>query len=59
LASADVLFPVANVLGIAQWNLTVPPIPGGGFFVQAVAFDPPANALGLTTSNGGHAVLGL
>jgi hypothetical protein len=57
--SADVLFPVANVLGIAQWSLTVPPIPGGQFFVQAVAFDPPANALGLTTSNAGHAVLGL
>ena len=50
---------VANVLGIAQWSLTVPPIPGGEFFVQAVAFDPPANALGLTTSNAGHAVLGL
>lgn len=59
LQSLDVLLPLGNVLGSANWSFTVPAIPGGEFFVQAFPFDPPANAFGYTTSNAGKAVLGL
>lgn len=59
LQSLDVLLPLANVLGSANWSFTVPAIPGGEFFVQAFPFDPPASAFGYTASNAGKAVLGL
>lgn len=57
--SMDALLSLANVVGTAAWSLTVPPIPGGEFFVQAFAYDPPANAFGYTASNAARAVLGL
>lgn len=59
LQSLDALLPLANIVGSASWSLTVPPIPGGEFFVQAFAFDPPATAFGYTASNAAKAVIGL
>lgn len=59
LQSLDALLPLTNIVGSASWSLTVPPIPGGEFFVQAFAFDPPANAFGYTASNAAKAVIGL
>jgi len=51
--------PMQNVLGTATWSFVIPPIPGATFFLQALPFDPVANPLGLTLSNGGRAVVGL
>lgn len=59
LCAIDGLYPLTNVLGTATWSIGIPVIPGGRFFNQVIPFDPTANPLGLTTSNGGHAVLGL
>lgn len=45
----------------ANWALAVPTNPlfmGAVFFNQAVALDPPANAAGLTVTNGGKARIG-
>jgi hypothetical protein len=50
---------VQNVLGTALWSFVIPPMPGATFFLQAVPFDPAANPLNLTFSNGGRAVVGL
>jgi hypothetical protein len=59
LCSGDQLQVVSNVLGSAVWSFTVPPFPGGTFFNQAIALDASANALGLTTSNGGRGIIGM
>jgi hypothetical protein len=52
---------LTNVLGSAVWQFAVPNVPnapGATFYNQAFVFDPTANALGLTTSNGGQATIG-
>ena len=59
LCSGDQLQVLTNVLGSAVWNFTVPPFPGATFFNQAIVLDPTANALGLTTSNGGRGIIGM
>jgi hypothetical protein len=46
----------------AQWNFAVPGNPlllGFVLYSQALVFDPAANALGLTVSNGGRSLVGL
>ncbi|HZT55452.1 MAG TPA: hypothetical protein VFA35_04435, partial [Burkholderiaceae bacterium] len=46
----------------ATWQLAIPNDPtylGFTFYNQGFALDPPANALGLTVSNGAHAVIGI
>jgi hypothetical protein len=58
LASGDDLGLVTNVLGTGLWQWNVPNAPGASFYVQAFAFDAAANALGITSSNGGHGVIG-
>ena len=58
LASIDDIQAMTNVLGTAAWSLPVPTLPGAQFYVQAVAFEPAANALGVVLSNGGHGTLG-
>ncbi|MBI5851420.1 MAG: hypothetical protein HZB39_10420 [Planctomycetes bacterium] len=58
LVSGDILYPVPNVLGVGTWSFPVPNYPGYAFFNQAFAFDPVANALGLTVSNAGRGVIG-
>lgn len=58
LASIDDIQAMTNVLGTAVWSLAVPTLPGAQFYVQAVAFEPAANALGVVLSNGGHGTLG-
>jgi hypothetical protein len=61
LASGESLFVLTNVLGSAVWQFAVPNVPnapGATFYNQAFVFDPTANALGLTTSNGGQATIG-
>ncbi|MBL8756137.1 MAG: hypothetical protein JNK15_22780 [Planctomycetes bacterium] len=58
LASGDDLGLVTNVLGTGVWQWNVPNAPGASFYVQAFAFDAAANPLGITTSNGGHGVIG-
>jgi hypothetical protein len=58
LASGDDLALVTNVLGTGLWQWTVPNAPGVAFYNQAFAFDAAANPLGITTSNGGHGVIG-
>jgi hypothetical protein len=61
LASGDSLFVLTDVLGSAVWQFAVPNVPnapGATFYNQAFVFDPTANALGLTTSNGGLATIG-
>jgi hypothetical protein len=57
--SIDDVQPLQNVLGTALWSFVIPPMPGATFFLQAVPFDPAANPLNLTFSNGGRAVVGL
>jgi hypothetical protein len=57
--SIDDVQPVQNVLGTALWSFVIPPVPGAQFFLQTVPFDPAANPLNLTFSNGGRAVVGL
>jgi hypothetical protein len=42
----------------AVWNVTIPNFPGASFYNQAIVFDAAANPLGITTSNGGHGVIG-
>ena len=44
---------------VQMFSFAVPPVPGATFFNQAFALDPGANALGLTTSNGGRGVIGM
>ena len=58
LASGDALMLLSNVLGNAAWTLPIPNVGGTVFFTQAFALDPAANALGLTSSNGGQATVG-
>ncbi len=58
LSSGDDLALVTNVLGTGLWQWTVPNAPGFSFYNQAFAFDAAANALGITTSNGAHGVIG-
>lgn len=58
LASIDDIQAMTNVLGTAVWSLAVPTLPGARFCVQAVAFEPAANALGVVLSNGGQGTLG-
>ena len=57
--SCESLQVLPNVLGSSTWSFAIPPIPGAVFFNQAIALDPSANNLGLTTSNGGRGVIGL
>ena len=59
LCSGDQLHIMSSVLGSGAWSFVVPPVPGATFFNQAFPFDPSANPLGLTTSNGGRGVIGL
>ncbi len=59
--SADLLATVPASGGNAQWNWSVPLQPqflGSTFYLQGVAWDPGANALGLTVSNAATLVLG-
>lgn len=56
--SGDLLFGFPNVLGVGTWTFNVPNQPGVTFFQQAFAFDPPANSLGLTVTNGGQGTVG-
>lgn len=56
--SGDLLFATPNVLGVSIWSLAIPNVPGWMFYNQAIAFDAPANALGLVLSNAGRAVVG-
>ena len=58
LASGEDLRLLTNVLGSALWQWTVPNAPGVSFYNQAFAFDPAANPLGLTVSNGGRGTIG-
>ena len=58
LCSGEELVVLTNVLGTAVWQRAIPSFPGLVFYNQAFAFDPGANALGLTTSNGGQGTLG-
>jgi hypothetical protein len=58
LASGEALYVLTNVLGSAVWQFAVPNAPGASFYNQAFVLDPTANALGLTTSNGGQATIG-
>lgn len=58
LVSGDELRSLTNVLGTAVWQWQVPNFPGITFYNQAFAFDPAANALGLTVSNGGQGTIG-
>ena len=57
-SSGDDIGVVTNVLGTGIWQWTVPNAPGASFYVQAFAFDAPANALGITSSNGAAGVIG-
>lgn len=59
LTSIDNIIPLNNVLGSAAWSIDLPYLPGASFYVQAVPFEPSANALGVALSNGGHGLLGL
>lgn len=59
LTSVEDLRVLGPTTGAASWSFPIPPAPGARFFVQAVAFDPVANPLGLSFSNGGRAVVGL
>jgi hypothetical protein len=56
--SGDQLSGVTNVLGVGLWQFPVPNLPGAVFYNQAIVFDPQANMLGLTFSNGGRGVIG-
>ena len=56
--SGDLLFGFPNVLGVGTWTFNVPNQPGVTFFQQAFAFDPLANSLGLTVTNGGQGTVG-
>lgn len=58
LVSIDNMFPTTNVLGAASWSFTIPNIPGGIFFTQAIVFDASANAFGITLSNAIRGVVG-
>jgi hypothetical protein len=58
LASGEDLRLLTNVLGSALWQWTIPSAPGVSFYNQAFVFDPAANPLGLTVSNGGHGTIG-
>lgn len=58
LSAGDDLGLVTNVLGTGFWQWTVPNAPGFSFYNQAFVFDGAANALGITTSNGAHGVIG-
>jgi hypothetical protein len=58
LSAGDDVGIVTNVLGTGFWQWTVPNAPGFAFYNQAFVFDGAANGLGITTSNGGHGVIG-
>jgi hypothetical protein len=58
LSSGEDLALLTNVLGNALWQWTIPNAPGVSFYNQAFAFDPAANALGITTSNAAHGTIG-
>ena len=58
LSSGEDLRLLTNVLGSSLWQWTIPNAPGVSFYNQAFAFDPAANALGLTVSNGGQGTIG-
>ena len=58
LCSGEAPYILPNLLGSAAWQWTIPNAPGLPFYNQAFAFDPPANALGITASNAGHGVIG-
>ena len=55
--SGDALYGMTNVLGLANWTVPLPNLPGFTFYNQAIVFDFSANPLGITTSNGGHGVV--
>lgn len=57
-SSGEDLALLTNVLGSALWQWTVPNAPGVSFYNQAFAFDPAANALGITTSNAAQGTIG-
>jgi hypothetical protein len=59
--SAEVLTVLPAVGGAAAWSWSVPPLPalvGAAVHLQGVAWDPAANAMGLTTSNAATLVVG-
>jgi hypothetical protein len=61
LVSADVFLLLANAGGIAALDMPVPnspPLVGTAIYVQALSFDPTANAFGVTASNGVRALIG-
>lgn len=59
LAGPDFVFPTTNVLGTAVWSIVFPNgLAGSTLFAQGVVFDPPANGMGVTVSDGGRIVIG-
>ena len=59
--SADLLTTVPASGGVATWSWSVPAQPlwlGTAFYLQGVAWDPGANALGLTVANAATMVIG-
>ena len=57
--SIETVQPAQNILGAATWSIAIPPVLGATFHLQTLPFDPTANGLGLTASNGGRVVIGL
>ena len=59
LTGPDGVYTCTNVFGTALWDVQLPPGLGGqSFYNQAVIFDPSANQMGVSLSNGGEAVVG-
>jgi len=59
LVSAESLFPMNNVLGIAAWSVLIPPgLEGQSFHQQAFVFDASANPFGAIVSNAATATIG-
>ena len=52
LVSQDVILPVANATGTANWSAPMPFLRGASFYLQGIVVDP-VNPLQLTFSNGG------
>jgi hypothetical protein len=59
LCSGEQLYPLTNVLGSAVWSVPIPNLPSLMFYNQAFAFDPAANALGISASNAGQGTVGM
>jgi hypothetical protein len=59
LTGPDVVYPTTNLFGTALWTATLPSgLAGATIFNQGVILDASANALGLSLTNGGRAIVG-